>query len=193
MRLTRLLSLAIAAGLCVAAAAAIVDIVSGPLQDVDWRLIATSFGFSLFSALGAAGSKAGRAGPAGYALGLWTAACAAAAFALLMVGLWHDGGVHLWQAFSIALVLSLGSSHASLMVGARRPEDSLLVLWITAVSVAAGTADALIGSAAIAQMIDASADLARALAVLIIVQLATSLLPSLLRRAGANRLPPIPA
>lgn len=185
--LRRLAMLATAIGLSLTALVAIVGVVTGSFESTDWRLVATSFGFSLFSALGAAGARASRLGAAGLCLGLATAACAAASFVLLACGLWVGVGDGLWRVFAGLVVLSLGGSHASLMLAARSPGDSALITTVCASSIGAGAFDSLIGVGAIAGVIDLEGTLVRLLAVLIIVQLLTSVLPSLLRRAARRQ------
>src|SRR3954469_14823810 len=86
------------AGLCVAAATAIAALATGEFDDTHWRAIATSLGFSLFSAFGAAGEALRReARVRRRVLVAATAVAAAAAFALLVPAVWFgDDSDALW-------------------------------------------------------------------------------------------------
>src|SRR5204862_4265602 len=56
----RLLGWALVAALCVAALTAIVALVTDAWSDVDWRILATSAAFGVFSGTGAAGESVRR-------------------------------------------------------------------------------------------------------------------------------------
>ena len=56
MRMRRVAIGALIAGLCLAAATAVVALVSGDFDDAHVRVIASSLGFGVFSSLGAAGA-----------------------------------------------------------------------------------------------------------------------------------------
>src|SRR5215211_4848037 len=99
---------ALIAGLCVAAAAAIAALLSGDFSDTHWRVVGTSLGFSIFSALGATGDVLRReATDWRAAVGATTMAVAAVAFALLLAACWIDSDADaLWQAWGSAAVLA---------------------------------------------------------------------------------------
>src|SRR5271169_4344733 len=115
--LRRLVLRALVAGLSLAALIAIAAILTHSFDGTDARLIVTSLGFSLFTALGGAGVGAQRlAGPIRN-LGTATLFAAGVSFALLMMGLWSGStGVGLWQAFAILVLLTLAGSHACLIL-----------------------------------------------------------------------------
>ncbi|HYM53825.1 MAG TPA: hypothetical protein VES97_00570 [Solirubrobacteraceae bacterium] len=187
MSLRRLVLLALASGLSLAAIVAIAAILVGSFDGTDARLIATSLGFSLFSALGAAGVGARRGRRALADLGAATAGGASAGFALLLIGLWAASSEGVWRAFAILSFLTLAASHACLVLGARRENDSPLVGWLTAASVGAGSLDAMLSAFAVSGVAEqVGGDYLRLIAVLVIVLLLTSALPPILRRLAGR-------
>lgn len=92
--------LGLAAGLSVAAAIAIVAILTHSFDRTDARLIGTSLGFSVFSALGAAGTPARRRSKLA-TLGVLTTAAAGLVFALLELAIWDHGTNWTWRAFGV--------------------------------------------------------------------------------------------
>jgi hypothetical protein len=182
--LRRLVLRALVAGLSLAALIAIAAILTHSFDGTDARLIATSLGFSLFTALGGAGVGARRlAGPIRN-LGTATLLAAGASFALLMIILWSGSArVELWQAFAILVLLTLAASHACLVLTSRRESDSPLIVGLTVTSIVATSLDALLGALAIGGVTDhVDANFVRLVAVLVIVMLLTSVLPPILRR-----------
>ena len=98
--LRRLAGWALAAGLCVAAAVAVLALLTGSFGDTHWRVVGTSLGFGVFTSTAAAGAglRARREGRL-RALGAAAAVLSAAAFAALVLALWLDAdGDGLWQA-----------------------------------------------------------------------------------------------
>jgi hypothetical protein len=188
--LRRVVVLAIATGLCVSAAIGIVAILASRF-DEDWRLLATSFGFSIYCALGSAGAGAWGKGAARAGLWVLGASCAAAAFVLLQLGIWTEDwwNVGLWRAYSIATVLALGVSHANLMLAVTRPSDTQAIKASTGAAIAFGAVDMSLVVLAIAGTIELDGDFERLLGVLLILQVLTSLLPPVLRRAVPRAVP----
>ena len=194
-RLRRATSRALVGGLCIAAAVAVVALMSGSFDDTDWRVVVTSLAFSVFSATAAAGAGlrlARRARP----LAAATIASAAVAFGLLLVAVWAVDDTldaeGIWRAFGVAALVSLWTSHASLVVHAKRPSDTRVIRALGAASISALGLDASVAILALLGALrDAPDELfTRGLAALLVVALLTTALPPLLRRAA--RRPPLP-
>jgi len=173
------------AGLLVAAVTASVALLSGEFDDTDWRVIGTSLGFSLCSALAASGGSLRlRAHGAKQTLGNLTIGLAAATFVLFVVLLWTDFGsdglTRLWGCIALA---TLAASHASLMIGGRRRGDSEAVVLLTGVSIALGVLDAFVaGLPASGALDDVDEGLAEVFGVLVIALLLTTALVPIVRR-----------
>ena len=129
---------ALIAGLCVAAAAAITALLTGDFTDTHWRVVGTSLGFSVFTALGAAGDVLRRrARDWRAAIGVATVASAAAAFALLVAACWLDSEAEgLWQAWGCVALVALCGSLWSLVLRGRRRTDTQAVTTLVVVSLA---------------------------------------------------------
>ena len=191
--LRRTVLLALVAGLSVAAAVAIVAILTGSFDRVDLRVVATSLGFSVFSVLGAAGAPRHESGRRN-ALGMSTMATATLSYALLLVGVWINHGPGVWRSFGTFAVGTLAASHACLVLGNARATDSTMIRRLTAVSVVAASVDSVFGGLAIVGAIQhVGSDYLRLLAVLVIVMLLTTALPPLLRRLQRNGDTAVPA
>jgi hypothetical protein len=137
---------ALIAGLCLAAAAAITALVGGDVDDTHARVIASSLGFGVFSALGAAGAELWR-DARGWRRGIGGANTAAAflAYALLIAALWLSNDEDAaWSAFGIAGLPALCGSHASLVLRARRRDDAPLVAALVWISIVGGAFDMLV-------------------------------------------------
>jgi hypothetical protein len=182
--LRRVAGWALVGGLCVSAAVAIVALLTDAWTDLSWKVVGTSLGFSVFTCTAAAGAalrlRAARWAPA---LGAGTIGSSAAALGLLVLALWveSDG---LWKAFGVAALAALWTSHASLMLRARRPDDSAAVVRLTAVSVVTLGIDTSIGMLAILEALDDvdSEPIERGLAALLVITLLSTALPPILRR-----------
>ena len=112
------------AGLCLAALVAVGALLTGSFDDTDWRVVATSLGFSVFTSTTAAGAALRlRAAARARALGGAAVVTSVAAYVLLVAALWIEDAEGLWRAFGIAGLGALWSSHASLVVRALRPAD----------------------------------------------------------------------
>ena len=189
--LRRLVLTALAVGLSVAAVIAIASIVTRSFDSTEARLIGTSLGFSLFSALGAAGASARRGSGAIRDLGTATVAMAGASFTLLLAAVWSDPvESDLWRAFGSLSLLTLAASHACLVLTARRAADPPLITALTVTSVGAASFDAVLGALAISGIAGrVDRDFARLLAAVVIVLLLTSVLPPILRRIPSRERP----
>ncbi|MDX6656720.1 MAG: hypothetical protein QOH62_1513 [Solirubrobacteraceae bacterium] len=187
--LRRVAGWALVGGLCVAAAVAIVALLSGSFDDTDWRVVGTSLGFSVFTSTGAAGLALRlRDTTSARALGTTSAAASAIAFVLLVGSLWTDGSEDLWRAFGTVAVLALWSAHASLVLRSARPTDSATIRSMCAVSIATLGIDATVGALAILGALDGTdvESAARVLAALIVIGLLSTALPPLLRRLQSS-------
>jgi hypothetical protein len=176
----RALSWALVAALCVAALTAIVAILGGDFDDTDGRVIGASLGFAVFSATAAAGASLRfRDSAIARTLGLATMALSAISFALLLGALWDEDADATWRWFGSAALAALALSHASLVSGALRAADSLIVRALSKTSIALGVVESLLGILAISGAVDGSAQL---IAVLVILLLLTTALPPVMRR-----------
>jgi hypothetical protein len=184
MELRQVVSRALVAGLCVSAAVAVVALLSGSFEDVHWRVIGTSLGFSVFTSTAAAGAALrSRADERLRLLGNATAAVSLTALVLLIAALWIDGVDALWRAFGIAGLGSLWTSHASLMLGALRPGDSPAVTRLSVISALTLGIETSVGMLVLADLVtDVSDAGARLLAALIVVTVLATVLPPILRR-----------
>ena len=196
-RLRRRAGWALVGGLCVAAAVAIVALLAGSFGDTEWRVVGTSLGFSVFSSTAAAGAALRlRAAPWARMLGGATAAASLLAFVLLAAVLWleNDGGdgEELLRAFGVAGLAALWTSHASLVLRPARRTDTPAIRWLSATAVVSLGVDTSVGVLAILGALDEvdSDPFARALAVLVVVALLTTVLIPLLRRLGRPARPP---
>jgi hypothetical protein len=146
--------------------------------------VGSSLGFGVFTCTAAAGAALRlRAARWAQALGAATIGSSAAAFALLVLALWVEGDT-LWRAFGIAGLTALWTSHASLMLRARRSDDTSAIVWLTAVSIVTLGIDTSIGMLAILEAFDAidTDPIERGLSVLLVITLLSTALPPILRR-----------
>src|SRR5688572_2780601 len=135
MDLRSLVSRALVGGLCVSGAVAVIALLSGSFDEIHWRVVGTSLGFSVFTCTAAAGAGLRtRSDERLRALGLATIAASIAALVTLIGGLWIDDVDWLWRAFGVSGLAALWTSHASLMLGALRPADSSTVRRLSQVS-----------------------------------------------------------
>lgn len=186
MRMRRVAVGALIAGLCLAAATAITALVSGDFDDTHARVIASSLGFGVFSALGAAGARLWGDDVRGWRRGLGgaTAAAALLAYALLIAALWlFDDEDPVWRAFGIAGLLALWGSHASLVLRARRRDDSRLVTALVWISIVGGAFDMLVADAALVELVDEFEEgYARLTAAVLVAVILSTALPPLIRK-----------
>jgi hypothetical protein len=171
----------------VAALVGIFAVLTHSFDRTDARLIGTSLGFAVFSALGAAGGAARRR-PGLEIVGVLTSTGATLSFALLILAAWLDQTNWTWRAFGFIAVLTLAGSHASLVLKARRAGDPPLIANLTVISVLTASIDAVLAALAIAGLFhDISSGEIRFVAVLIIAMLLSTALPPILRRARESR------
>jgi hypothetical protein len=183
----RLATGALITGLCLAAATAVTALMSGEFEDAHWRVIGTSLGFAVFSAVGASGSAAWQQAD-GWRLGLGvlTVSSAVVAFVLLVIAMWAGGDAAegLWKTFGVSGLLALWCSHASLVLRSQRSDDPSLVSLLVWTSIVAGAFDMVIADTAILDDID-EGFVRFAGAVLVVMVLSTAL-PLLVRRVAAT-------
>jgi hypothetical protein len=187
MTIRRYLGWVLVGGLVVAALAASGAIVEGSFDDDDWKVIGTSLGFSVYSALAAAGASLRlRASERQQLLGLWTMVLSGAAFVLLLAWVWPEpegeGIARTWGAVSLA---ALAASHACIVTAARRSTDTDGVSLLATASIVLGVVDATAAALAVIGVVDDVGDgLAELFAVLVIALLLTTVLPPILRKLG---------
>jgi hypothetical protein len=184
MSLGGLVLRALIAGLVIAALAAITALLGGDWSDTHWRVVGTSLGFSLFTALGASGDALRRKAHGWrMAFGALTTGIAILAFALLLAAIWIDSeSESMWTAWGIAGLTSLWGSHASLVLAAQQPGDRRLVKALTWTSIVAATFDTLVGNLAVAGVGDPGDAFLRFLGVVIVITVLTTALPPIIRR-----------
>jgi hypothetical protein len=155
MDLRRLVSRALVGGLCVSGAVAVIALLSGSFDEIHWRVVGTSLGFSVFTCTAAAGAALrNRSQERLRALG----------------------------AATVTGLAALWTSHASLMLGALRPADSPTVRVLSQVSAFTLGIETAVGVAAILEIISDVGEGVRVLAALIVVTVVTTVLAPLLRR-----------
>jgi hypothetical protein len=188
---------ALVGGLCLAGGVAILALLSGSFDTEDWKVVATSLGFSVFASTAAAGGSLRLREPAwARALGAGTVASSVAAYVLLVAALWIEDADAVARGFGIAGLAALWTSHASLVLGARRPADSGSVRALSVTAVAALGIDTAVGMLALAGLLESpdAEPLARVLAALLVVAvLSTALVPVLRRTAPRAAAAPAPA
>jgi hypothetical protein len=192
----RTLGWLLVAGLVVAALAASVAILEGSFDDADWKVIGTSLGFSLYSALAAAGASLRlKPGALQRQLGGATMLLSAVGFVLLLAWVWpepddYDAVVRAWGAVSL---VALAASHACIGTAARRSTDSEAVSLLATMSIALGVIDATAAILPIVGIVDEVEDGAAELfAVMVIALLLTTVLPPIMRRLGGSDRAPAP-
>lgn len=183
----RLAGWALVAGLCLAALVAVFALVTGNFDDTDWRIIASSLAFSLFTAIGAAGESLRRAGAGAWlVVGTATALLAGAAFVLLLAAIWIDDDADwLWRIWGCCALGSLAGSHASIVRRGARPDDDGLIRALMVISIVTATIDTTAGLLAISGAIDEVNEGVQVLAVIGIAMLLSTALPPILRRLRA--------
>jgi hypothetical protein len=186
----RLAGWALVGGLCLAAAVAIFALVTGSFDDTDWRIIASSLGFSVLSATAAAGEALRREGRGARMLvGAAAVASSAVAYVLLLGGLWIDDDAdRVWRACGCFGLLALAGSHASLVLRSVRSSDTGVVRTLCDISIVTGAIDTTAGVLGLSGAIDdVDEGVVTALAVLVVILLLTTALPPILRRLQAGR------
>ena len=184
----RYAGLSLVTGLCVAAAAAVLALLTGSFDDTDIRVILTSIGFAIASATGSSGAAARLRPSTGlWILGTATLLASIAAFLLLLAGLWTNidewGSETVWRTFGCVAVLGVAGSHACVMLGARRRDDSEAVRLLTLSSLGLAAFDALAVILPLAGVVeDVDEPWPRIFAAALVLLVLTSVLPPILRR-----------
>ncbi len=184
----RFAGVALVTGLCVAAAAAVLALLTGSFDDTDTRVILTSIGFAIASATASSGAAARLRPSEGLRLfGTATLFASIAAFVLLLAGLWtnmdewESEGV--WRTFGCVAILGIAGSHACVMLGALRRGDAELVRLITLSSIGFAAFDALAVILPLAGLVDDIEEpWPRVFGATLVLLVLTSVLPPILRR-----------
>ena len=184
----RFAGIALVTGLCCAAIAAVIALLTGSFSDGDARVILTSIGFAIASATASAGAAARlRPSTALWLLGTATLLASVVAFLLLLAGLWIDmdnwGDESVWRAFGCIAVLGAAGAHACVMLGALRRSDTETVRLLTFSSVAVSAFDTLAIILPLLKLIDdVDETWARVFGATLVLLILTSVLPAILRR-----------
>lgn len=193
-QLRRVAGWALVGGLSVAALTAVGALLGGDFGDTEWRVVLSSLGFAVASAVAASGAgQRLRAAGLLRGIGTATAVLAGVAYVLLLAGLWTDdwGTEGIWRSFGCAAVLAIAGSHACVVLGARRRSDSELVKALVISSLVLAGIDTIGGLLPIAGMIDDVDEAgAKFFGVTLVLLLLTSLLPPLVRRLEPSRAAP---
>ena len=195
--LKRVALLCFAAGLTIAALTASAALMSGSFEETEWRVIATSLAFAVYSSLGAAGAAARLSGDRTVAvLGTIALGFAVVAFVLVTVGIWSEpeDGDALWRSFGCATVIAFATVHGALVIQARSPSDSSGVALLASLSLVFGALDATGALVPISGLWgDLDVGYANLFGVGLVLLILTTALPPVLRRAQrANDLPAVP-
>jgi hypothetical protein len=189
-QIRRFAARALAGGLSLAALVAIAALLTGDLSDTDGKVILTSIGFALCSATGSSGAAARLRGLE--LLGGVTLVASVAAFVLLVAGLWTGdwGSEGIWRSFGCAGVVGLAGSHACVMLGARRRDDSEAVTRITAAALWLGAIDGFGAILPISGLVsDVDEVWGRVFGAALVLLVLASVLPPILRRAQPASVP----
>jgi hypothetical protein len=191
MDLRRLVGRALVGGLCVSGAVAVIALLSGSFDEIHWRVVGTSLGFSIFTCTAAAGAGLRTRSHEGLRrLGLATVAASLASLVTLFAALWIDDVDALWRAFGVAGLAALWTSHASLMLGALRPSDTPAVRALSQISAFTLGIETAVGVGAILEVVTDIGEAApRVLAALIVVTVVSTVLAPLLRRMQSTTAP----
>jgi hypothetical protein len=175
-------------GLSVAAAAAVLALLTGSFDETDTRVILSSIGFAVASATGSSGAAA-RLRPSGglQLLGTATLLASVAAFVLLLAGLWTSmdewGNESVWRTFGCVAVLGIAGSHACVMLGALRRGDTEAVRQLTLAAVGLAAFDTLAVVLPLAGLVDeVDEPWPRIFGAALVLLVLTSILPPVLRR-----------
>jgi hypothetical protein len=175
-------------GLSVAAAAAILALLTGSFDDTDTRVILSSIGFAIASATGSTGAAARLRPSEGLQLlGTATLVASIAACVLLLAGLWtgvdERGSEGVWRTFGCVAVLGIAGSHACLVLGALRRDDTDVVRLLTLSSVGFAVFDTLAVVLPLAGLVeDVDEPWPRIFGAALVLLVLTSVLPPILRR-----------
>lgn len=190
----RLAGIALVTGLSVAAAAAVLALLTGSFDDTDTRVIATSVGFALCSAVASTGAAARlRPSQTLQTLGTLTVLASVASFLILAIGLWGDDDAAsegLWRSFACVAVFAIACSHACAMLGAARRADTDSIRLLTRSAVGFGAFDSASVILLAAGIFDSVEEpWPRIFGATLVLLVLTSILPSILRRMQAPAAP----
>jgi hypothetical protein len=180
--------LALVTGLCFAAAAAVLALLTGSFDDTDLRVILTSIGFAIASATASSGAAARLRPSEGLQLlGTATLVASIAAFVLLLAGLWTNtddwGSEGVWRTFGCVAILGIAGSHACLLLGALRRADADYVRLLTLSAIGFAAFDSLAVILPLAGLVDdIDEPWPRIFGVTLVLLVLTSVLPPILRR-----------
>ena len=182
----RFAGLALVTGLCVAAGAAVLALLTGSFGNTDENVVLSSIGFVVASAAASSGAAA-RLRPSGplQVLGGATVIASVTAFLLLLIGLWITGGGSegVWRAFGCIGMLGVAGAHACLMLGALRSRDSEAIRLLTFSSIGFSAFDTLAVVLPVLELIDNMDDSwANVFGATLVLLVLTSVLPPILRR-----------
>jgi hypothetical protein len=184
----RFAGLALVTGLCFAAAAAVLALLTGSFDDTDTRVIFTSIGFAIASATASSGAAARLRPSEGLQLlGTATLVLSIAAFVLLLAGLWTNmdewGSAGVWRTFGCVAILGVAGSHACLMLGALRRADVPVVRVLTLSSIGFAAFDSLAVILPLAGLVDdIDEPWPRIFGAALVLLVLTSVLPPIMRR-----------
>jgi hypothetical protein len=184
----RFAGIALVTGLSVAAAAAVLALLTGSFDDTDTRVILTSIGFALCSAVGSTGAAARlRPGETLQLLGTATLGAAMLTFVLLLAGIWTNmddwGSEGIWRTFGCVGILGIAGAHGCALLGARRSADTDLVRLLTASAIALAALDTFVVILPLAGAVDHVDDgVTRLFGATLVLLVLTSVLPPILRR-----------
>jgi hypothetical protein len=184
----RFAGLALVAGLCVAAGAAVLALLTGSFSDEDTRVILSSIGFAVASATASSGAAA-RLRPSVrlQMLGSATVLASVAAFVLLLVGLWTNidewGSEGVWRACGCIGTLGIAGAHACLVLGGLRSRDTEAIRLVALSSIGFSAFDTF---AVLVPLLDLVDDIdepwPNVFGATLILLVLTSVLPPILRR-----------
>lgn len=195
-RLRRVALQALVAGLVIAAAAAIVALLRGSIDETELRVILTSVALSVFGSLAAVAAATGDSRSAAIRrFGRAASALAVVSFLLFLPAVWTDRADEaLWRAWGCASILAVAGTHTALVLRSRQPTDGNGIAWIASASVVLGAADALAALAPVSGVVDdVDEGLARLFAVGLVLLVLTTILPPLLRRVQRSSAEQAPA
>jgi drug/metabolite transporter (DMT)-like permease len=184
----RFAGLALVTGLCFAAAAAVLALLTGSFDDTDTRVILTSIGFAIASATASSGAAARLRPSEGLQLlGTATLIASVAAFLLLLAGLWTNidewGSEGVWRTFGCVAILGIAGSHACLMFGALRRADVPVVRVLTLSAICFAAFDSLAVILPLAGLVDdIDEPWPRIFGAVLVLLVLTSVLPPIMRR-----------
>jgi hypothetical protein len=184
----RLAGIALVTGLSFAAAAAVLALLTGSFDETDTRVILTSIGFALCSAVASTGAAARLRPSRGLELlGTATFLAAAASFVLLLAGLWTNtddwGSEALWRTFGCVAVLGIAGSHACAMLMGSRRDDTEAIRLLTLSALGLGIFDTLAVVVPLAGLADSIDEpWPRIFGATLVLLVLTSILPAILRK-----------